>query len=138
MADLLLERPGSHISRVLSVGAPTISLNLVGFILLRLRSNLNARIFLSGGALLLPLLIVVILDEYSWFDWPQQDGVELIEASTGGAVGATEIRHCTPTNLQLTIAMGLFVAQCIYLFRLRAPDCLSYGWESGATCCSQP
>ena len=50
--------------RVASVALPTLLLNFAGWFSHRLGFRFNAIIFLTGGALLLPVLVAVVLSEY--------------------------------------------------------------------------
>ncbi|MFQ5734428.1 MAG: serine/threonine-protein kinase, partial [Planctomycetaceae bacterium] len=56
----------TRFERILSVSFPAIVLNSIGWLLHFLRSKWNARIFLSTGALLLPLLTDVLFTEYEF------------------------------------------------------------------------
>lgn len=102
----------SRAQRIAGVGIPTLVLNVVGWRFHVRRNALNAKIFLSTGALLLPVLIAVLAVEYEWARFPQSVAYEVF-----GAPENPEL----PTNAQLTLAVGAFVAYCLLLFwRLRA------------------
>ena len=102
----------SRAQRLAGVGVPCLLLNAVGLLLLGRDRRLNATIFLSTGALLLPLFVEVLLVEYEWMRWPGGETVEW-----HGSPDNPEL----PTNVQLTMAAAAFVGYCLLLFRrLRA------------------
>ncbi len=100
-------------SRVMSVGLPTVVLNVVGWLFYYWRSKWNARIFMGIGALLLPLCLVVVLCENHWLRFYQSETHELFarEAHEEG------LSFITPTNFQLTVAAAVFVGYCLLLVR---------------------
>jgi hypothetical protein len=134
------ERLASH-ERLLAVGGPTLLLNLVGWFFHRRRNRSTAFIFLSLGAVLLPLFGGVVLTEYRLLRYPQSEARELFreagalsdaeiedglakfedglakEAASAEGQGVGLTPQIVPTNMQLTLAMSAFVA---YLFVLLA------------------
>ncbi|MBM3300009.1 MAG: protein kinase, partial [Deltaproteobacteria bacterium] len=107
-----------RLDRVLAVGFPTIVLNFAGWLSRRRGSKVNAQIFLSTGALLLPLFLVVCLSEYEFLQFPQGESYELFGewAVKQAAEGGTDPPgHLAATNFQLTGAASAFVGYCILL-----------------------
>ena len=70
--------------RIASVTFPTLALIAVGWLLRYVGSQRTARIFLGTGALLLPLLVVVILEESPLPRFDQGNERELFAISTDG------------------------------------------------------
>lgn len=102
----------TRLERVLSVGLPTLLLNVAGWLFYRMQSKWNTRVFLGVGALLLPLLVIVVLTEYGWLRYDQGEQFELFGS-------AAEARgFITPSNFQLTTAAAAFVAYCVFLLRM--------------------
>jgi serine/threonine protein kinase len=102
----------SRLQRLAGVGIPCLLLNAAGLLLPGRDRRLNATIFLSTGALLLPVFVEVLLVEYEWLRWPG--------TATAEWHGTPENPEL-PTNAQLTIATAAFVGYCLLLFRrLRA------------------
>lgn len=102
----------SRAGRIAGVGIPCLLLNAVGWMFLHRRLRLNATIFLSTGALLLPVFLEVVLVELEWLRAPGPETVEW-----HGSPENAEL----PTNVQLTVAVAVFLAYCLLLFRrLRA------------------
>ena len=108
--------------RLLAVGAPTLLLNLVGWFFHRRKNRSTAFIFLSLGALLLPLFMGVLLTEQHWLRYPQSAARELAgeEAVRDVAVVEADARPVAapvflPTNMQLTVSVSTFVAYLLVL-----------------------
>ncbi|PHR90690.1 MAG: hypothetical protein COA78_34645 [Blastopirellula sp.] len=97
--------------RLLSIGFPTVAMNSLGWIFYLRKSLWNMRIFLGTGALLLPLMVVVVLDEYNLLEFNQGDEWELLSTFSPKD-------YITPTNLQLTVGVTAFVVYCILLVRV--------------------
>ena len=103
--------------RLLAVGAPTLLLNLVGWFFHRRKNRSTAFIFLSLGALLLPLFMGVLLTEQHWLRYPQSAARELYgqEAALDIALPEPDGKKVVapvfaPTNMQLTVSASAFVA----------------------------
>jgi hypothetical protein len=103
--------------RIVSVAFPAVVLNGIGWLLQFLGSKWNARIFLSTGALLLPLLTIVCLTEYELAaasnyhsSLEERRSVELLDTGEN-------VPFVTPSNIQLTLAFAAFVAYCSYLVK---------------------
>jgi hypothetical protein len=118
------EKLQSH-DRLLAVGAPTLLLNLVGWFFHRRRNRSTAFIFLSLGALLLPLFMGVLLTEQHWLRCPQSEARELAgrqaveDTPSVKPDGRTVVAPVfLPTNTQLTVAVGSFVAYVLVLLLL--------------------
>ena len=123
------EKLQSH-DRLLAVGAPTLLLNLVGWFFHRRKNRSTAFIFLSLGALLLPLFMGVLLIEQHWLRCPQVEARELagrqavedtpsVEPDGRNVVAPVLL----PTNTQLTVSASAFVAYLLVLLlvtRVRA------------------
>ncbi len=111
----------SH-DRILAIGIPTLVLSGVGWFFHRRKSRSTAFAFLSVGALLLPLFLGVLLTEYHLLRNPQSDTLELLgrDAAISDEALAEAVRHgpapdFAPTNTQLTIMAGAFVAYLLLL-----------------------
>lgn len=119
--------------RPLAVGIPALLLNLVGWFLHHRKNRLTAFVFLSVGALLIPLFTAVLLTEYRLVRCPQSEAREL--CGEAGALSDAEIedklsryaeQHAgendfpvvPPTNMQLTVAVSAFVAYLLVLLTL--------------------
>jgi len=136
-----LDRP----ERILCVGIPTLVLSLVGWFFYHRRNPSTAFIFLSMGALLLPLFMGILLTEHHWARSPQLEDWEIfgkygaisdseiaeelsVETAREAAAAQAEGRPARslivpPTNMQLTVSMGVFVAYVLVLLsvtRVRA------------------
>ena len=98
--------------RLLSLGLPTLVLNLVGWIFYSTKSRWNTRVFLAIGALLVPLLGAAVLCESQWPNWHQDKELEIFEE-----VGRARA-YLAPSNLQLTLAAAAFVAYSGLLLRV--------------------
>jgi hypothetical protein len=129
------EKLQSH-DRLLAVGAPTLLLNLVGWFFHRRKNRSTAFIFLSLGALLLPLFTGVLLNEYHLLRCPQSAARELFD--DWGAVSNAKIADAVaeeaaaarkegraarpidvpPTNMQLTLSMSALVGYLLLLLPL--------------------
>jgi serine/threonine protein kinase len=146
----------SRWERIVAVALPALLINGVGWVLLARRSRINALVYLSTGALLLPLTVAVVLVESRLLEYRQSDARELFATpryEDGGVDAAAERRpiervgdtlgylvHHTafttyvasspapryhadaptsdafaPTNMQLTIAAGVFVVYCLFV-----------------------
>ena len=79
VGDPILGRVGAGWGRLVSVGLPTLGLNLAGSIFYSTKSRWNTRIFLAMGALLVPLLVAVTLCESHWPNWYQDQKSEVFE-----------------------------------------------------------
>lgn len=109
----------SRAQRVLVVGLPALAMNAVGWLLRWRGSRANSVIYLSTGALLLPLLASVVLTEYRMVPHAQPSARELFGQRTQDATGPAA--DYAPTNLQLTISAGIFCAYCgLLLAAMRA------------------
>ncbi len=95
--------------KITTIALPTLALNGVGWTFWYLQSKWNARIFLGIGALLLPLLVVVVLQECGLVTFPQQTSEELF---------ARVAPNWAPSNVQLTLSSAAFLAYCVFLLRL--------------------
>jgi hypothetical protein len=110
--------------RILAVGFPAVAMNLVGWVLLARRSRVNALIYLSTGALLLPLATSVVLVEYQLLNYQQEESRELIQVleldrpsydDQGNEIPATTEGLFRPTNLQFATTATVFVVYCLFL-----------------------
>ncbi len=108
-----------HTQRMLAAGIPTLLVNLVGWIQYARRSRINTAIFLSTGALLLPLCLAVLLTELHLVENHAGPDLELfgmephVEDPVLGGHG-----HCVefqPTNVQILASFGGFVAYAVIL-----------------------
>jgi serine/threonine protein kinase len=106
------EELGPGWGRLVSVGLPTLGLNLAGWIFYSTKSRWNTRIFLAIGALLVPLLVAVALCESHWPNWYQDQKSEVFEE-----VGRARA-YLAPGNLQLTLAAAAFLAYSGLLLRV--------------------
>jgi hypothetical protein len=111
-----------------TIGLPTLATNAVGWILFVRGSRVNSQIFLSIGALLVPLFVSVALTEVPLFEDRQADNLELFrpwqDAPADASNGANITPHhgFRPTNMQSTVSVATFVAYCLLLVALtRAP-----------------
>lgn len=141
-----------RLERVLAVGLPALALNVTGWLFYRRQSRSNALILLSTGALLLLVFMGVLVTEYKLARFPQQESWELsgelaIEGSVlreSGAAGEEDLadpegdaesvggeRVYAPTNMQLTLCLGLFAAYCILLLLLIRAKVFAF-WSGGA------
>lgn len=128
-----LDRPG----RLFAVGLPTVVLNTAGWLLWRWRHRRNALIFLSTGALLLPLMCVVCLAEFRLAAFPQPGEYELYgetidtiyamsAAELSAHIRAEQAEHgvtpdLPPTNMHLLLGCVGFIAYgSLLLWRVRA------------------
>lgn len=128
------------VQRLLAEGLPMFALNTVGWVLAFRGSRVNALIFLSSGALLVPIFTSVLLTEFHWLEHRQDDRLELfvnpaqpanpeIAAVEGTAAstrphiqlphrlpeGESAHRTYAPTNMQLLVSTGAFVVYCVLL-----------------------
>jgi hypothetical protein len=118
----------SKTERVLAQAAPILAISGVGWAIRARGSRINALVLLSIGALLVPLLVSVLLSELRWLEFWQGRQRELFaetpqvdDADVGQETGPHRIADgrgasvLSPSNLQLTVAMGVFVAYCVVL-----------------------
>jgi hypothetical protein len=127
----------SH-DRLLAVGIPALLLNSVGWFFHRRKSRSTAFVFLSVGAILIPLFTAVLLTEYRLLRCPQSEAREL--CGKVGALSDAEIEDALatfakeaasakgqegdvtppvpPTNMQLTLTVSAFVAYLLALIAL--------------------
>jgi serine/threonine protein kinase len=111
----------STTQRILAEGVPMLAISAVGWALRAKGSQVNSLILLSIGALLLPLFVSVGLSEMYWLEGWQGPGRELFEQGREG--GGSH----SPSNLQVTVALGVFVAYCTLLvLATRSP--IMVGW----------
>ncbi|HEY8749889.1 MAG TPA: serine/threonine-protein kinase [Tepidisphaeraceae bacterium] len=96
--------------RVWAIGAPALMINLCGWVLRWRGSRANSLIYLSTGALLLPLWVSVLLSEYGIAAHIQGGGLELLWQD-----GKDALDVYAPTNLQLTLSACAFTVYCIVL-----------------------
>ena len=122
--------------RVLAVGLPALMINIVGWLLRWRGSRINGLIYLSTGALLLPLLSSVVLGEYRLWPHQQSPSRELLAVhELLGPVSpsaGTSGHGYAPTNFQLTITAAVFVVYCAIL--LIATDATIPGLWLGFGC----
>ena len=97
--------------RVLAVGLPALAINLVGWVLFARRSRVNALIYLTTGALLLPLAVATLLSEYGVLSRAQAAEWELFHHPPPDESDAA----LDPTNLQLTLAAAAFLGYSLLL-----------------------
>jgi len=125
--------------RLLAVGIPALLLNLVGWFLHHRKNRLTAFVFLSVGALLIPLFTAVLLTEYRLLRCPQSEARELCReagarseadiaeesariaeenatARAGGKPPAYIV--LPPTNMQSMVSISAFVAYLLALLTL--------------------
>ena len=124
----------SRLERVLAAGLPTLAMNLSGWLYHRRRNRANTLIFLTTGALLLPVFLGTVLTQYELLRFPQQRKWELFEEEATGAGEAIEAdsaggeampeerrqagggeRVHRPTNAQVTLCGTVFAAYCVFL-----------------------
>ncbi|HXE55843.1 MAG TPA: serine/threonine-protein kinase, partial [Tepidisphaeraceae bacterium] len=108
--------------RVWAIGLPALLINLVGWVLRWRGSRTNALIYLSTGALLLPLFCSVVLTEYRLWPDRQSPSRELL-ASTTDSQRPTAHGYA-PTNQQLAITIGVFVVYCAILLAVTSANIL--------------
>lgn len=133
------------VQRLLAQGLPMLVLNVIGWVLAFRGSRVNSLIFLSSGALLLPIFTSVLLTEYHLLEHRQPDEFELIiprppptpqdplpsatQPTTRPRLGLphhlpeSQAAHKSyaPTNMQLLVSVGAFVSYClILLFLIRS------------------
>lgn len=104
--------------RVWAVGLPTLMINLVGWLLRWRGSRINGLIYLSTGALLLPLLTSVVLTEYRLWPHQQSPARELLagqDIDEHDPAAAHSAHGYAPTNLQLAITAGVLALYCAIL-----------------------
>jgi len=112
---------------VLAIGLPTFAMAVVGWLLYIRNARINALIYLSTGALLVPLFVSVVLAEYDIASYPQASSREFFEDLTRTSdgrppdgdeedrFGRTIHHHYFPTNAQITIGALVFSAYCLVL-----------------------
>ena len=85
-------------------------INFVGWFLRSRGSKANSLVYLSTGALLIPLWVSIVLSEYHIWPHTQSASVELLAQP-----GPDSANEYAPTNLQLTISSLIFTLDCIVL-----------------------
>ena len=125
--------------RLLAVGIPVLLLNLVGWFFHHRKSRLTAFVFLSVGALLIPLFMGALLTEYHLLRCPQTANREFFgkegaysEADIAGQSARIAEENATarangeppdyivlpPTNMQSMVSISAFVAYLLALLTL--------------------
>jgi serine/threonine protein kinase len=94
--------------RVWAIGAPALVINFVGWYLRSRGSRANSLVYLSTGALLIPLWVSIVLSEYHVWPHTQSAMAELLSQP-----GPETQNAYAPTNLQLTISAFAFTAYCL-------------------------
>ena len=115
-------------AKVACVALPTIALNGVGWTFWHLRSKWNARVFLGTGALLLPLLVVVVLEEFGLLPYDQGESKEMFS----GLSTVSEFSQVwSPKNAQFTVAAAAFLTYCVFLLRHFPGKLFAIWWAIG-------